>query len=79
MSWPNRTLCEVLEEMRMCDKTKNYSYLKGLIEEVQSMGNRMEGALNDFKDMESSHEQKRKAEKELDKIKKEIEEAKEDK
>jgi len=72
MSWPNRSLCDVLEEMRTCDKTKNYSYLKGLIEEVQTMGNRMEAALCDFKDMENSHEQKKEAEKELVKVKKEL-------
>ena len=75
MSWRNRNLCEVIEEMRMCDKTRNYSYLKGLIEEVQSMGNRMEAVLEDFKDIENSHEQKREAEKELKKIKKEMKEA----
>lgn len=72
MSWPSRTLCEVLEEMRMCDTTKNYSYLKGLIEEVQTMGNRMEAALEDFKDLEHSHEQKSEAHKELKEINKKI-------
>lgn len=77
MSWPNRTLCEVLEEMRTCDKTKNYSYLKGLIEEVQTMGNRMEAALEDFNDLERSHEQKSEAHKELKEINKKIKVAEE--
>jgi hypothetical protein len=47
----NRTLCEVLEEMRKLDKAKNYSGLAGLIEEAQSMGNRMEAGLSDSKDL----------------------------
>jgi hypothetical protein len=47
----NRTLCDVLSEMRKCDKTRNYSYLAGLIEEAQSMGNRMESALSDVDDL----------------------------
>lgn len=47
---PNRTLCEALEEMRKAYKTCNFSYLPGLIEEVQSMGNRMESALYDKRD-----------------------------
>lgn len=49
---PNRTLCEVLNEMRTCYETRNFSYLKGLIEEAQSMGNRMEAALGDKRDLE---------------------------
>ena len=44
---PNRYLCDVLEEMRVANKTRNYSYLKGLIEEVQVIGNRMEAGLYD--------------------------------
>lgn len=51
---PNRTLCSVLHEMRECCKTSNYSYLPGLIEEAQSMGNRMEAALYDKGDLESA-------------------------
>ena len=57
MGWrrgvPNRTLCDVLEEMRQCNKTRNYAPLPGLIEEVQSMANRMEAALYEQKDYES--------------------------
>lgn len=50
---PNRTLCGVLEEMRTAHETHNYSYLLGLIEEAQSMGNRMESGLYDKGDHES--------------------------
>jgi hypothetical protein len=64
-SYPNRTLCEVLEEMRMCHKTRNYSYLMGLIEEVQSLGNRMESSLGDKGDCERWREDRTRLRKEL--------------
>jgi len=47
---PNRLLCTVFDEMRECVKTLNFSYLLGLIEESQSLGNRMESQLYDIKD-----------------------------
>lgn len=49
---PNRVVCSVLDEMRKCHETRNYSYLMGLIEEVQVMVNRMEAALYDQYDLE---------------------------
>ena len=48
----NRTICGVLEEMRSCNETKNYSYLLGLIEEAQSMANKMESKIDLIKDFE---------------------------
>ena len=47
MSLPNRYVCTVLEEMRCCHKTGNYAHLLGLVEEAQSMFNRMESSLYD--------------------------------
>ena len=55
--WLSRTLCDVLREMRKACETSNYSYLPGLIEEVQTMGNRMEAGLEDKWEM--YQEQKR--------------------
>ena len=46
----NRSVCEVLDEMRKCYETRNFSYLLGLIEEVQSMANKMEAKINDVND-----------------------------
>ena len=46
----NRYLCEVLTEMRTCSETRNYSYLLSLIEEAQTLANRMEASLYDKKD-----------------------------
>lgn len=48
----NRTMCDVLEEMRKCNKTRNYAQLLGLVEEAQSMANRMEARLMDIKDID---------------------------
>lgn len=47
----NRTLCDVLEDMRKLDKTRNYGAMSGLIEEAQAMGNRMEAGLSNTKDL----------------------------
>ncbi len=59
---PNRTICDVLKEIRECNKTKNYSYLEGLIEEIQSMANRMEAALWDQNDVEYARKELKKLE-----------------
>ena len=63
-------MCDVLEEMRDCTKTMNFSYLLGLIEEAQSLGNRMEAKLYDIKDYERLHDDI----KDLQKKKKKLEE-----
>jgi hypothetical protein len=44
---PNRYLCDVFEEMRKCNETRNFSYMPGLIEEAQVLANRMEASLHD--------------------------------
>ena len=64
-NYPNRTLCDVLNEMRKACKTLNFSYMKGLIEEVQTLGNRMEAKLSDYKDFNYNLEQKKELEEEL--------------
>jgi len=68
---PNRFICEVFTEMRSCHRTRNYSYLTGLIEEAQSLANRMEAGLSDSRDFEYLREQVSKLKKE----KKELEKA----
>ena len=47
----NRYICDVLEEMRTSTKTLNFALIPSLIEEVQTMANRMEMALSDLKDL----------------------------
>ena len=46
----NRYVCDVLEEMRTSVKTLNFAMIPSLIEEVQTMANRMEMALEDMKE-----------------------------
>jgi len=53
----NRHICSVLDEMRDCTKTLNFSYLLGLIEETQSLASRMEAKLYDIKDFERLHKE----------------------
>lgn len=48
--WLNRTICDVFEEIRQCVKNLNFGCVMGLIEEAQSMANRMEAKLNDISD-----------------------------
>ena len=74
--YPNRSLCEVLEEMRKCYKTYNFGNIIGLIEEAQSMGNRMESKLKDMKDMKELQQERKEAREELKKIYKELDKAK---
>ena len=62
---PNRYICDVLKEMRECIKTANFSYLSGLIEEAQTMANRMEAALTDAKDIRELAEDRSKKNKEM--------------
>lgn len=69
---PNRTLCNVLEEMRKCYETRNFSGIMGLIEEAQSMGNRMEASLYDKHDMLAVQKKIKELKKERDELKKEL-------
>ena len=65
----NRYVCTVLEEMRKCLTTYNFSVLPSLIEEAQILVNRMEAKLYDIKDLDTLHDkikQKKKELKELD-------------
>jgi len=68
---PNRTICNVLEDMRQADRTSNYSYLRGLIEEAQTLANRMEAALWDQKDFDSAEKRHKELKAEIKKLKEE--------
>ena len=73
----NRYLCDVLHEMRECTKTLNFSYLLGLIEEVQTLASRMESCLFEIKDYEHLHEEIKKLKKKKKKLENEVEELEE--
>ena len=56
LDYPERTACEVLDEMRMCVKTLNFAALRSLIEEVQIMCNRMEAGLERKRNINDAEE-----------------------
>ena len=65
-------MCEVLDEMRTCTKTLNFAIIPSLIEEVQTMANRMEMALSDMKDLEILKEDIHEKKQELKDLEKKI-------
>lgn len=65
---PHRYLCDVVEEIRKCYKTRNFAPLLGLIEEVQTMANRMEAAVNEKADYEVWHKRVKKEKGEYKKL-----------
>jgi chromosome segregation ATPase len=67
----NRYLCDVLEDMRRCIKSLNFSPLKGLVEEAQAMAGRMEAALGDQKDLLRLQDELSKARREYRKLERE--------
>ena len=75
---PNRLVCNVIEEMRVCSKTRNYSYMDGLTEEVQTLVNRMEGKLLDNKELGELDERIRESKIDLKRLKQKIKIAEEE-
>lgn len=69
---PTRLICTVLEEMRTCIKTLNFSYLESLVEEAQLLANRMEAKLEDMADHERLQEDISVLKKQKDKLRSEI-------
>ncbi len=68
----NRYVCDVLEEMRTSVKTLNFAMIPSLIEEVQTMANRMEMALEDMKDLKTLKNEIVDKKEELESLKDEI-------
>jgi len=64
---PNRLICDVFREMRDAHEHRNYGYMKGLIEEAQTLANRMEAKLYDQKDFVRAEKAYRKHKKALKK------------
>ena len=72
MSWPARTICAVLDDMRNCYKSYNFGAILSLIEECQMLANRMEASLETEHTYEQRREKLRKVEQKLKKLKKEL-------
>ena len=70
---PNRLVCNVLEEMSKCSSTNNYSYLDGLIEEIQTLVNRMEAKLFDMRDIKCLNDEIQKKREEVNRLEQKVE------
>ena len=68
----NRTICDTLEEMRKCYETRNFSYILGLIEEAQTLANRMEAKLYDAREIKHLREMISELEEKKDSLRKQI-------
>ena len=79
MSWPARTVCGVLDDMRKCYKTYNFSAIASLIEECQMLANRMEANLDTKSSYEDRRIELRKVNEEIKEAKKELETLKKEK
>ncbi len=78
ISMPNRFLCDALDEMRECYKTYNFSVIMSLIEECQTLGNRMEAALQDQHDTRNLASEIRELKKEKRQLREAIEDSRDE-
>ena len=72
----NRYVCDVLEEMRKCNENRNYSILLSLIDEMQTMVNRMEAGLGDKADLKRLSEDRSKLKQEVNQLEQRIQKLK---
>ena len=70
----NRTLCDVLNDMRKCSTTMNFAPLMSLIEEAQIYGNRMESGLSDKGDIKAMNKEWSELKNKLKELRKEVKE-----
>lgn len=78
-AWPHRTYCTVLEELRsqikVLDANNAYvvsSISMSLIEELQTIGNRMEAGLDYKRDIETLHKKRKELNKEVEALKEKV-------
>jgi predicted nucleic acid-binding Zn-ribbon protein len=72
MTTPNRYWCQVLDEMRDHIKGLNFSMFPSLIEELQTMGNRMEAGLYDKNDYNALREEISELDDQIEELRSEI-------
>lgn len=70
---PHRYVCEVLDEIRTAVKTLRIDTVPGLVEEAQTLVNRMECKLRDYADMGYELDKASDLRKELRAISKQVE------
>lgn len=57
----NRPVCDVLQELRECFKTYSFGIIPSLVEELQTIVNRMEASLYDKRDFTRMQDQLKRA------------------
>lgn len=80
-SYPNRLYCSALEELRVSLKNiskmdpifkRSVIYMMSLVEEIQTLGNRMEAGLEDLKDQRGLAKEVRLLKERRNKLRKEV-------
>lgn len=66
-----RFLCDILKDMRSAYDTRNFSYLPGLIEEMQYRAYRMEERLDTINNMETMERNRTRLKKEIAELREE--------
>lgn len=79
MYGPSRYVCSVLDEMRECMKHLNFALLPSLIEEAQTLFNRMESSISDAGSLPEINEKLDDYKDKRKKLRKEIADLKEEK
>lgn len=76
--YSTRFLCDILKDMRAAYDTRNFSYLPGLIEELQYRAYRMEERIDTISNVESMERRRLKLKKEIAELRKEKKELQEE-
>ena len=74
-----RWICSILDDMKVCYKTRNFGYLPSLIEECRYRASRMENALEMNDSIESMEKERIELKKELGELREEVKELREEK
>jgi len=69
--YTTRYLCDILIDLRKCYKTRNFSYMMGLLEELQYRAYRMEQAMYLSSEIEYMEKQRIRLKKEIKELREE--------
>ena len=69
--YTTRYLCDILIDLRKCYKTRNFSYMMGLLEELQYRAYRMEQAMDLSSEIEYMEKQRIRLKKEIKELREE--------
>lgn len=76
MAYPLRAWCNIIEDLRNCFKSRNFSYMGGLLEELQYAGTKMEAALEGKNNIQDWAERRSNLNREIENLEAQIKEKK---